>query len=54
MFNVITTDQKSTLKLFAQVIKESEDVSKLLFYSSESLDEHEIGAFILNTALAVD
>lgn len=54
MFNAITPVQKSTLTVFAQVIKKSEDLSKLLLHSSESLDEHEIGAFIFHTALAVD
>jgi len=53
MFNAITTTQKSTLKLFAQLIKKSEDISKLLLHSSESLDEHDIGAFILNYALEI-
>lgn len=54
MISFITPSQKSTLKLFAQVMKKSEDMSKLLLHSSESLDEHEKGAFILHTALAVD
>jgi len=54
IFNVITPTQKSTLKMFAQIIKKSEDLSKLLLNASESIDEHEIGAFVLHTALAVD
>lgn len=54
MFNIITTDQHSTLKLFAQVIKKSEGMSKLLIHSSESLHEHKISAYILNTTLAID
>jgi len=53
MFNAITTTQRSTLKLFAQVIKKSEDISKLLLHSSESLYEHEVGAFIFNRALEI-
>lgn len=53
MFETITPVQISTLRLFAQVIKKSEDLSKLLLHSSESFDEHDIGAFILNTALKV-
>lgn len=51
LMEILTSTQKSTLKLFAQVIKKSEDKSKLLINSSESLEEHEVGAVILHNAL---
>lgn len=50
----LTPMQKSTLKLFAQIIKKSEDLSKLLLNSSESLEEHDVGAIILNSALVLN
>lgn len=51
MFNAITLEQKTTLSLFAQLIKKSEDCSKLLFNASESIEEHDVGGFILTHAL---
>lgn len=54
MIEKLTPMQKSTLKLFAQIIKKSEDVSKLLLNSSESLEEHEVGAVILQNALNIN
>lgn len=51
MLNTITPEQKSTLSLFAKLLKKSEDCSKLLFSSSESIEEHDVGAFIITHAL---
>jgi len=54
MIKTLTPVQKNILKLFAQVLIKSENMSKLLLNSSESLNEHKIGAFILCTALEID
>lgn len=51
MLNTITPEQKSTLSLFAKLLKKSEDCSKLLFNSSESIEEHDVGEFIITHAL---
>lgn len=53
MIEILTSFQKTTLKLFAQIVKKSEDKSKLLFNSTESLKEHEVGAVIFNNALNI-
>ncbi len=53
MIEILTPFQKSTLKLFAQIVKKSENISKLLINSSESLEEHEVGAFILHASLNI-
>jgi hypothetical protein len=46
----LTYEQKVTLKLFVQIIKRSEDFSKLLLHSLESMEEHHVGAYILANA----
>lgn len=51
MLATITDEQKGALKLFSQIIKKSEDFCKLLLNSIESIEEHDIGAFILTNAL---
>ncbi len=51
MLNTITPEQKNTLSLFAQLVKRSENYSKLLFNSSNSLEERKINSFILANAL---
>ena len=50
MLATITDEQKGALKLFSQIIKKSEDFCKLLLNSIESIEEHDIGAFILTNA----
>jgi hypothetical protein len=47
MFGVITPEQKSTLKLFVQLIKNSEYLSKLLINSVESIGKRDISEYIL-------
>ena len=51
MFETITSEQAYTLKLLAQIIYKSENYSKLLFNSTESIEEREIGGYILANAL---
>lgn len=51
MLNIITPKQKQTLQLFASLIHKSENKSKLLLNSSESIEEHDVSSFILNNAL---
>ena len=51
LFESITAEQKSTLKLLSQVIIKSENYSKLLFNSVESTEERNICAYILENAL---
>lgn len=51
MLNTISSTQKEALSLFAQMIYKSEMFSKLLLNSVESLEEHQVGAFILNNAI---
>ena len=51
LFETISAEQKDTLKLLARVINKSESLSKLLFNSIESIEEHEISAYILARAL---
>lgn len=54
MIEKLTPMQKSTLKLFAQILRKSEDVSKLLFCSIESREEHDVGAVIISNALNIN
>ncbi len=51
MINNITPKQKQTLQLFVSLICKSENKSKLLLHSSESIEEHDVSSFILNNAL---
>lgn len=51
MINSIPPKQKSVLKMFIQVLKKSEDLSKLLFCGTESMEEHNIASFIFNNVL---
>jgi len=51
MLNTITSEQEQTLKLLAQIIYKSEKYSKLLLHSTESIEEREIGGYILANAL---
>lgn len=50
MFHIISSEQKRTLELFANLILRSENLSKVLLNSTESIEEHDIGAYILNNA----
>lgn len=50
LFESITPEQKQTLNLFAQVIYKSENFSKLLLHSVQSIEEHDVGAYILQHA----
>lgn len=51
MINTITPKQKQTLQLFVSLIYKSENKSKLLLHSSESIEEHDVSSFIFNNAL---
>jgi hypothetical protein len=51
MLKSITPKQKSTLQLFAKLIFKSENMSKLLLHSTESIEEHDVSSFIINAAL---
>ena len=48
LLNTLTPEQCGTLNLLIKLMKKSENLSKLLFCSVESREEHDIGAFILN------
>lgn len=48
MLNALTSKQRATLNSFQKTIKKAERLSKLLFCSIESREEHDIGSFILN------
>lgn len=52
--NKLTPVQKSTLNLFAKIMKKSEDKSKLLISSCESLEERQVAAAVLYNALAIN
>lgn len=52
--NKLTPVQKSTLNLFAKIMKKSEDKSKLLISSCESLEERQVAATVLYNALAIN
>jgi hypothetical protein len=51
MLNTITPKQKHTLQLLVSLIYKSENKSKLLLHSSESIEEHDVSSFIFNNAL---
>lgn len=51
MLRSITPKQKDTLRLFSSLIVKSENVSKLLLNSIQSIEEHDISSFILNYSL---
>ena len=48
LLNTLTSEQYGTLNLLIKLMKKSENLSKLLFCSVESREEHDVGAFILN------
>jgi len=48
ILDALTSEQCATLNLLIKTIKKSENLSKLLFCSVESREEHDIGSFILN------
>lgn len=48
LLNTLTPEQCDTLSLLIKLIKKTENLSKLLFCSVESREEHDVGAFILN------
>jgi len=50
MFETIDSEQKRTLELYANLIFKSENLTKVLFNSTESIEEHDIGSYILNNA----
>lgn len=51
LFKTISEKQLNALRLFAKLIIKSETLSKLLLNSVESIEEREIGGFILQSAL---
>jgi hypothetical protein len=51
ILKTLSPTQRRTLKLFEQVLRKSEEISKLLFNAVESLEEHEIGTAILYEAM---
>lgn len=48
MLETISDEQRNALHLFVKLFYKSENISKLLFNSCESIEEHDIGAFILH------
>jgi len=48
ILDALTSRQRATLSWLIKTIKKSENLSKLLFCSVESREEHDVGAFILN------
>lgn len=51
LFRTISEKQLNSLRLFAKLIIKSENINKLLLNSVESIEEREIGGFILQNAL---
>lgn len=51
LFKTISEKQLNALRLFAKLIIKSETISKLLLNSVESIEEREVGGFILQNAL---
>lgn len=48
ILDALTSQQRATLSLLIKTMKKSENLSKLLFCSVESREEHDVGAAILN------
>lgn len=51
MFESLSEKQLNTLHLLSKILIKSENLSKLLLHSSESIEEHDIGSFVLQHAL---
>lgn len=51
LFTILSDRQRQTLRVFAQLIMKSEQLSKLLLNSTESIEEHDVSSFILRNAL---
>lgn len=51
LFTILSDRQRKALRILSQLIIKSEQLSKLLLHSTESIEEHDISSFIIRCAL---